>query len=92
MPLYRKLLINPKTIGYVCLDQTNYLRMLKNGPMILEGKSFFAKHPLNTISLIANDLKAFAAQDNGFKEMGLGKIAKENTLHYLFHRSYPVDL
>ncbi len=86
---YRKLVRNEVNR---CLDQTNYLRMSKNGPMLIEGKSFFAKHSLNTISLIAKDLKGFAAQDNGFKEMGLGKIAKKNTLHYLFHRSYPVEL
>jgi len=75
-----------------CLDQTNYLRMAKNSPMLLESKSFFSKHSLSTIPLIVQDLKAFAAQDNGFKEMGLGKFAKKNTFHYLLHRSYPVDL
>ncbi len=86
---YRKMALNEVNR---CLDQTNYLRMSKNAPMLLDTKSFFAKHPLSTLSLIANDLKAFAAQDNGFKDMGLGKIAKKNTLHYLLHRSYPVEL
>ena len=50
---------------YRCLDQTNFLRMGKNAPMILQTKSFWANHPLNTVSLIAKDLKAFGAQDNG---------------------------
>jgi flavin-dependent dehydrogenase len=77
---------------YRCLDQTNPLRMSKNAPMILDGKSIWKNHSLKTIGLMARDLKAFAAQDNGLKESGMGKVSKQNMIHYLIHRTYPIEL
>jgi len=60
--------------------------------MIVDGKAIREKQSLQSLRLIYKDLKAFAAQDIGLKESGMGKVAKQNMTHYLFHRSYPVDL
>jgi hypothetical protein len=47
---------------------------------------------LKTVLLICEDLKAFAAQDIGLKESGMGKVLKQNMIHHLLHRRYPVEL
>jgi len=75
-----------------CLDQLNPLRMSKNAPMVVDGKAFRAKLSLKTFRLIYDDLKAFVAQDIGLKESGMGKVAKQNMIHHLLHRRYPVEL
>ncbi len=75
-----------------CLDNLNPLRMSKNAPMIVDGKAFRAKLSLKSVRLIYEDLKAFAAQDIGVKETGMGRVAKQNMIHHLLHRRYPVEL
>jgi len=75
-----------------CLDQLNPLRMFRNFPMAVDGKAFRAKLSLKALRLIYDDLKAFAAQDIGLKESGMGKVAKQNMIHHLLHRRYPVEL
>jgi flavin-dependent dehydrogenase len=87
--LYRKC-VRPEVDR--CLDNLNPLRMSQNAPMLVDGKALRAKQSLKSARLIYEDLKAFAAQDIGLKETGMGKVAKQNMIHYLFHRSYPVDL
>jgi flavin-dependent dehydrogenase len=76
---------------YRCLDQLNPLRM-SHAPMILDSKSIWKNHSLKTIGLMAKDLKAFAAQDNGLKATGMGKVSKQNMIYYLRHRRYPIEL
>ena len=75
-----------------CLDQLNPLRMSKNAPMVIDGKAFRDRLSLKTVLLIYRDLKAFAAQDIGLKESGMGKVLKQNMIHHLLHRRYPVEL
>ena len=75
-----------------CLDQLNPLRMSKNAPMVIDGKAFKDKLTLKTVRLMYKDLKAFAAQDIGLKESGMGKVLKQNMIHHLLHRRYPVEL
>jgi len=75
-----------------CLDQLNPLRMFKNEPMVVDGKALRSKLSLQALRLIYDDLKAFAAQDIGLKESGMGNVAKQNMIHHLLHRSYPVEL
>jgi hypothetical protein len=38
------------------------------------------------------DLKAFGSQDNGFSDLGIGTIAKQNMVYRLRHGRYPIDL
>jgi hypothetical protein len=66
--------------------------MSKNAPMIVDGKALRAKQSLKSVRLIYKDLKAFAAQDIGLKESGMGKVAKQNMIHHLLHRRYPIEL
>lgn len=87
--LYRKL-VRPEVDR--CLDNLNPLRMSKNAPMIVDGKALRAKQSLKSARLIYEDLKAFAAQDIGLKETGMGKVAKQNMIHHLLHRRYPIQL
>jgi len=87
--LYRKL-VRPEVDR--CLDNLNPLRMPRNAPMIIDGKAFRAKQSLKSARLIYEDLKAFAAQDIGLKETGMGKVAKQNMIHHLLHRRYPIEL
>jgi flavin-dependent dehydrogenase len=87
--LYRKC-VRPEVDR--CLDNLNPLRMSKNAPMLVDGKALRAKQSLKSARLIYEDLKAFAAQDIGLKETGMGKVAKQNMIHHLLHRRYPVEL
>jgi flavin-dependent dehydrogenase len=75
-----------------CLDQLNPLRMSKNAPMIIDGKAVREKQSLQSLRLIYKDLKTFASQDIGLKESGMGKVAKQNMIHHLLHRRYPIQL
>jgi flavin-dependent dehydrogenase len=75
-----------------CLDQLNPLRMFKNAPMVVDGRAFRAKLSLKAFRLIYDDLKAFAAQDIGLKGSGIGNVSKQNLIHYLIHRRYPIEL
>jgi flavin-dependent dehydrogenase len=75
-----------------CLDQLNPLRMSKNAPFFPDTKAFWKTVSPKTLLLIYKDLKAFASQDIGLKESGIGKILKQNMIHHLLHRRYPVDL
>ncbi len=74
-----------------CLDQLNPLRMSKDAPMVVDGRAFREKLSLKTVHLVYRDLKAFAAQDIGLKESGIGKILKQNMIHHLVHRRYPIE-
>jgi flavin-dependent dehydrogenase len=87
--LYRKY-VRPEVER--CLDNLNPLRMSKNAPMIIDGKALRASQSLKSARLIYEDLKAFAAQDIGLKETGMGKVAKKNMIHHLLHRRYPIEL
>jgi flavin-dependent dehydrogenase len=87
--LYRKY-VRPEVER--CLDNLNPLRMSKNAPMIIDGKALRASQSLKSARLIYEDLKAFAAQDIGLKETGMGKVAKQNMIHHLLHRRYPIEL
>lgn len=74
-----------------CLDQLNPLRMSRNAPMVVDGKAFRQKLSFKTVQLIYKDLKAFAAQDLGLKESGMGKVLKQNMIHHVLHRRYPIE-
>jgi len=76
----------------LCLDQFNPLRMFFKLPIRMDNLALWRNHSLGQLKLMGHDLKAFARQDVGFRQIGLGRNMKRNTLHRLRHGSYPVEL
>ena len=76
----------------LCLDQFNPLRMIQKSPFRMDVKALWGRYSLKEIFMMWQDVKAFGAQDNGFAETGIGKIAKQNVFHYLRYGRYPIAL
>ena len=89
LEIYRKIV---RGEAELCLDQFNPLRMMQTSPMPVDLKAVWRKHSLRDMYMMWEDLKTFGAQDNGFADTGVGKVVKQNILHYLRHRSYPLTL
>jgi len=87
--VYRKIV---KKEAELCLDQFNLLRMIQTSPMRMDFKAIWRNHSLKELHGMWKDLKGFVAQDNGFSTIGIGKVARQNMLHYLRHGNYPISL
>lgn len=76
----------------LCLDQFNLLRLLFKFPMRMDFPAFWRGHSLGEMRVMWKDLKAYAAQDHGLKETGIGRTSMRNMFYRLRHGRYPVVL
>jgi flavin-dependent dehydrogenase len=89
LEIYRRIV---RKEAELCLDQLNPLRMVKASPFQMDMKAVWKKYSLKEILTMWQDLSTFGKQDNGFSDMGIGAIAKQNMVHRLRHGRYPIDL